>query len=276
MTLQKAYKNPSSPWHFIVENHHFGTKNYHLFESYQPDSVKTVRMSFGTNLAETQSWLRLRNSGWETAEGWWAESRLNEVDWWFFYCHLFVLRAGQPRVRERDCSQRTQELIFLMCKVDYTICSAFNGFNTTVLLSNWWQKLNPLYFLKKNVDLVLPASTAGSRGKYIPPSLCKLHFKVTYWSIDWLSRIIHTDYFQGLNRFKTQREKISHSTWCSLCSSSSSAFLWLWVGRKLLTWSRENENKMFFHWTSDKNMDWVHSCMKQRKRKNVTLCCCQV
>lgn len=111
------------------------------------------------------------------------------------------------RERERDCSQRTQELIFLMCKVDYTICSAFNGFNTTVLLSNWWQKLNPLYFLKKNVDLVLPASTAGSRGKYIPPSLCKLHFKVIYWSIDWLSRIIHTDYFQGLNRFKTQREK---------------------------------------------------------------------
>lgn len=207
LTSKSAYKNPSSPWHFIVENHHFGTKNYHLFESYQPDSVKTVRMSFGTNLAETQSWLRLRNSGWETAEGWWAESRLNEVDWWFFYCDLFVLRAGQPRERERDCSQRTQELIFLMCKVDYTICSAFNGFNTTVLLSNWWQKLNPLYFLKKNVDLVLPASTAGSRGKYIPPSLCKLHFKVIYWSIDWLSRIIHTDYFQGLNRFKTQREK---------------------------------------------------------------------
>lgn len=111
--------------------------------------MKTMRMSFGTNLAETQSWLRLRNSGWETAEGWWAESRLNEVDWWFFYCHLFVLRAGQPRERERDCSQRTQELIFLMCKVDYTICSAFNGFNTTVLLSNWWQKLNLyIYFFK--------------------------------------------------------------------------------------------------------------------------------
>lgn len=78
LTSKSAYKNPSSLWHFIVENHHFGTKNCHLFESYQPDSVKTVRMSFGTNLAETQSWLRLRNSGWETAEGWWAESRSNE------------------------------------------------------------------------------------------------------------------------------------------------------------------------------------------------------
>lgn len=148
LTSKSAYKNPSSPWHFIVENHHFGTKKLPF--------VWILSTRFCEN-CENVIWNKsCRNTVMVKAQKQWlGNSRRmmsrKQIEWSRLMIFLLssVRTKSRSTQRERDCSQRTQELIFLMCKVDYTICSAFNGFNTTVLLSNWWKKLNPLYLKKK-------------------------------------------------------------------------------------------------------------------------------
>lgn len=75
-----------------------------------------------------------------------------------------------------------------------------------------------------------------------------------------------THFFQWLiSEHRTY--KLLHSACANLIFGVIS-FLWLWVGGKMLIWSRKNENKMFSHRTSDKNMDKVHWCLKQRKGKH--------